>query len=391
MINKLIVDGLNITLNESTQFPFTYTFSKAGVHNVRVGLDQTDEVCAYAFKDCEDLTKVTFPSKIENIKRFAFENCTSLKSVNLPQTIKYVGPGVFDGCVSLGEINFEHTTPPQFFSELTSATNCFVPDGHKFIKEEGELVKDGSIQYYEKNSLGGYDAIDYEGLQDGSEYYYDIWTKEQVHEFENIIEQRFKVRATQIDFLDPISGLETNEYPTIEQGTKAQIYPIRILPENTTNSNVIYLSSSDLVTVSETGEITAKKHSAGRATIYAITEPYYDGTYVAASLRIRVADNSSATVMTLSFGENNILSLNNVNIDDTFEIPTPVLTGDDNLQNPEIRYTSSNENIVKFEDNEWKIKGEGTANIIAYYDGDDNHRSATAICKVTVVLYSQEE
>ena len=85
MINKLIVDGQNITLNESSVLPFTYSFSKAGVHTVRVGLDQTNEVCAYAFKDCSDLTKVTFPSKIENIKRYAFENCTSLKSVNLIQ------------------------------------------------------------------------------------------------------------------------------------------------------------------------------------------------------------------------------------------------------------------------------------------------------------------
>ena len=145
MINKLIVDGQNITLNESTQFPFTYTFSKAGVHNVRVGLDMTDEVCAYAFKDCSDLTKVTFPSKIENIKRYAFENCTSLKSIDLPDTIKYVGPGTFDGCIALSEINFAHTTPPQFYSELTAGTKCFVPDGHKFVLAEGELKKDGKV------------------------------------------------------------------------------------------------------------------------------------------------------------------------------------------------------------------------------------------------------
>ena len=75
MVNKLIVDGLNITLNESTALPFTYTFSTAGTHTVCVGLDDTEEICAYAFKDCTYLSKVTFPSKITMIKRNAFENC----------------------------------------------------------------------------------------------------------------------------------------------------------------------------------------------------------------------------------------------------------------------------------------------------------------------------
>jgi len=388
MINKLIVDGQNITLNESTQFPFTYTFSKAGVHNVRVGLDMTDEVCAYAFKDCSDLTKVTFPSKIENIKRYAFENCTSLKSIDLPKTIKYVGPGTFDGCIALSEINFAHTTPPQFYSELTAGTKCFVPDGYKFVLAEGELKKDGSVQYYVKNSLDGYDEIDYEALIDGEEYYYDQWSD--IHEFENIIENRFKVRATQIDFID--EGEVVTEYPTVEQGTTSQLFEVKITPDNTTNSKVIYLSSNEgLVTVSETGEITTKPNSAGRATIYAITEPYYDGTYVAASLRIRVANNSTLTQMSLSFGDNNQVNIENAHIGDVVEVPEAVLTGDSNLTEYEINYSSSDENIIKFEDNQWKIKGEGIVNIIASYNGDNNHSSAEAQYTINITLESEEE
>lgn len=388
MINKLIVDGQNITLNESSVLPFTYSFSKAGVHTVRVGLDQTNEVCAYAFKDCSDLTKVTFPSKIENIKRYAFENCTSLKSVNLPDTIKYVGPSVFDGCISLSEINFEHTTPPQFFSNLTAGTNCYVPDGHKFVLAEGELVKDGSVQYYEKNSLGGYDAIDYEGLVDGEEYYYDVWTD--IHNSENIIEQRFKIRPTQIDFMDEDDV--ATEYPNVEQGTTSQLFNIRFTPENTTNKNVIYLSSNEgLVTVSQTGEITTRKHGTGRATIYCITEPYYDGSYVSASLRIRVVDNSSALTMSLSFGNETSKNYSDMNIGDTIVVPTAILTGDDSLVDPVINYSSSNTNIIDFENNEWVIKGEGTANIVASYDGDDDHKPAEAIYKVTIALHIEKK
>ena len=48
MINKIIIDDSNVTLNESTAFPFTYTFSKSGVHKVKIGLEDTDEICDYA-------------------------------------------------------------------------------------------------------------------------------------------------------------------------------------------------------------------------------------------------------------------------------------------------------------------------------------------------------
>jgi hypothetical protein len=57
MVNKIIIDGNNYNLNESTVFPFTYEFSRAGVHNVKIGLENTNDICAYAFKNCTDLTK----------------------------------------------------------------------------------------------------------------------------------------------------------------------------------------------------------------------------------------------------------------------------------------------------------------------------------------------
>ena len=46
MINKLIIDGHNVTLNEQTKLPFTYTFATSGVHNVRVGLDNSNGLYA---------------------------------------------------------------------------------------------------------------------------------------------------------------------------------------------------------------------------------------------------------------------------------------------------------------------------------------------------------
>ena len=80
MINKLIIDGNNVELNESSKMPYTHTFQQAETHVVKFGLDNTNEICAYAFKDCSNLTKIEIPETIEMLKRGAFMNCSKLPS-----------------------------------------------------------------------------------------------------------------------------------------------------------------------------------------------------------------------------------------------------------------------------------------------------------------------
>ena len=381
MVNKLIVDGLNITLSASTALPFTYTFSTAGVHTVRVGLDDTEEICAYAFKDCADLTKVTFPSKITMIKRNAFENCESLKKIDIPSTIKYVGPNVFDGCANLTEINFEDTTPPTFLTNLDDGTTCYIPDGCKFILAT-ELVKDGSVQYYQKNALGGYDEVDYEALEDGNEYYYDGWLG--VHTHSNVVEQRFKNRPTEIAFYD---GDTPATEMRIEQGTENfALFDHRFVPENTSNTNVFYISSNpNLVQVDQTGHINVAKNVAGRSTIYICTEPYYNGTYVSATLNVRVLNDTgivkSDPVITLSESAIEITDANNIVL--------PTLTNDDNL---EITWLSSNENVATVDsDGDITIVGNGKTTITARFNGNDMYNPKDVSYELTINVPEPQE
>jgi len=294
MINKLIVDGLNIKLSESDALPFTYTFSTSGVHHVKIGLDDTTEICAYAFKDCEELTKVTFPSKINMIKRNAFENCISLKKITIPSTIEYVGPSVFDGCISLSEITFEAETPPTFYTNLSDDVICYIPDGSKFIEvsDYSQLVKDGSVQYYSKNLLGGYEEVDYEGLEEGEVYYYDNWTD--VHEHYNVLEDRYRIPATDIAFYD--GDAKVVDYPTVGDGQEYDLFEYKISPDNSTNSNVYWFSTNPaLVSVDQQGHIETTIGIAGRATIYVCTEPDYTGSYVSTYLNVRVTNQSGVS------------------------------------------------------------------------------------------------
>ena len=395
MINKLIIDGHNVTLNEQTKLPFTYTFATSGVHNVRVGLDNSNEICAYAFKDCTELTKVAnIPETITMIKRNAFENCSSLKQMNIPSSIEYVGPNVFDGCVALEELKFESTTPPRFFTTLSELTNCYIPDYCKFVKVEDNstLVKDGSVQYYEKNILGGYDEVDYEALTDDGEYYYDNWIS--VHDHYNVIEERFRIKPTQIQFMD--EDMVVTSYGIINAGDSGQIRPHRLLPEKNTNSKVYFYSTNDnILQVDQSGHFTTNSNLQGnaRVNVCACTEPDYNGTYAFASLSFTIrASQVAPTVidMQMSFPENYLVTVLDANVGDTIEFDAPTLTGDNNIVDPEIIYYSSDEGVAKFESGELIIVGEGVTTITAIYMGDDTHTRAEASFELTVNINEPE-
>ena len=57
-----------------------------------------------AFKDCRELTAVTFPEGLEAIGASAFRDCYALTSAILPETVKVIGEGAFEWCKSLQEV-----------------------------------------------------------------------------------------------------------------------------------------------------------------------------------------------------------------------------------------------------------------------------------------------
>lgn len=56
-----------------------------------------------AFKDCENLSAVVLPERIEDIGARSFWACKSLTTINIPESVSSVGDGAFAGCSSLGE------------------------------------------------------------------------------------------------------------------------------------------------------------------------------------------------------------------------------------------------------------------------------------------------
>lgn len=59
----------------------------------------------YAFYNCTDISSLTLPSGVTDIRSSAFQGCKSLTSVTLPSGVKDVAPLTFYGCESLRSIN----------------------------------------------------------------------------------------------------------------------------------------------------------------------------------------------------------------------------------------------------------------------------------------------
>lgn len=272
MINKLIIDDSNIELTDKSQVPYSYTFAQANTHVVRYGIDNTDEICAYAFKDCTELSYIAFPPEIKNIKRGAFKGCTSLEKVPLSTSIQYIGKEVFDGCTSLKEVDFEHNEPPTTYCTFPSQTVLYVPNDQKYVEVPYEKMNlDGTVQYFTKNAYSHkYERV-YDvtfATADGT-YFRNKW--DALADDSHVVEQKNRY---------PVSNIEFTPSANISLGSTFQL-SYTLEPENVTNTQLYWYSSfagftidtdtgvPGMVKVKTDNATTAQVGSTGKITAYA--------------------------------------------------------------------------------------------------------------------------
>ena len=64
---------------------------------------------------CSNLTSITIPDSVTEIRSDAFENCKSLTSITIPEGVTRIDEKAFWGCTSLTTIYIKATTPPAIF------------------------------------------------------------------------------------------------------------------------------------------------------------------------------------------------------------------------------------------------------------------------------------
>lgn len=255
MINKLIIDGENVELNESSKMPYTHTFQQAKTHVVKFGLDKTNEICAFAFKDCTNLTKIEIPEAITMLKRGAFMNCSSLPSITLHEGINYIGNYCFDGCTNLTEINFEgdeNRSVPNVYCIIPKQTTIYIPDGSKYVEVPfAEIDTSGDIDYFTLESWGEYVRVEDLSLIDPEIHYYrNKW---------DAIGDNIKVKENKNR--RPVTKLLFNETEFAAIRGNVVELEVNVYPEDCTNLNFTWTSSApDIIKVmnDDTGNAKSK-------------------------------------------------------------------------------------------------------------------------------------
>ncbi|MBP3551406.1 MAG: leucine-rich repeat protein [Alistipes sp.] len=89
------------------------------------------EIKNCAFCKCTSLTRVTIPDSVTSIGSYAFSGCTSLTRVTIPDSVTSIGSSAFSGCTLLKSITIPNSVTSiggSAFSKCTSLTSITIPD-----------------------------------------------------------------------------------------------------------------------------------------------------------------------------------------------------------------------------------------------------------------------
>ena len=71
--------------------------SSSSLKEINIG-DSVTEIAGYAFRYCENLTTLKFPSSVTKIGYWAFSDCTGLTTVIIPKSVTAIESSAFDNC-----------------------------------------------------------------------------------------------------------------------------------------------------------------------------------------------------------------------------------------------------------------------------------------------------
>ena len=111
----------------------------------------------WAFKDCENLIKITIPDSVTSIGDNAFSDCTKLESITLGDNVQNIGYGAFANCTSLKQIEIPEgvtNIDGYTFSGCTSLEAITIPDS---VTSIGANAFNGCTNLnYNKDGNGNY-------------------------------------------------------------------------------------------------------------------------------------------------------------------------------------------------------------------------------------------
>ena len=120
--DEFVIDGIVYRYSDYSEDYYVADTVDDNITNAFIQSEINDcsvsRISANAFKNCEQLVKVSIPNTITEIGDNAFARCESLREIALPDSIEELGFGSFEGCKSLISIDL-----PDALTEIPSS--CF--------------------------------------------------------------------------------------------------------------------------------------------------------------------------------------------------------------------------------------------------------------------------
>lgn len=156
-------DLASITFEENSQLTELgrYVFKGTAIQSIVlpagiVRLGSTDYIASYTFKDCTQLSSVTFLGKLVALNSNAFSGCTALKSFTIPETVTIIGSNVFE------ESGLETIEIPAGLRSLYVTATSIDMSGATFrnCKSLKTVILHEGLECINTNSFNGCEALE---------------------------------------------------------------------------------------------------------------------------------------------------------------------------------------------------------------------------------------
>ena len=190
----------------------------------------------YAIENCDSLTKIQLPNSVESIGTGAFYDCDDLVDVTLGSGISAVSDRTFEHCDALSEILLPYRVASigsNAFKDCVKFTSITIP-------RATTKIADNAFSYLDRLTIYGVEGT-----------YAETYAKEKGIKFVNKAVPATKVELSETEL-------------SISKGATANLV-LNITPTDFTDAVTWKSSDESIVTIDETGKVTAK--GLGTATI----------------------------------------------------------------------------------------------------------------------------
>ena len=107
-----------------------------------------EEICQYAFYECESLKSIILPEKVVNIGDYAFCRCNNLNNITIPRSVTNIGSDIFYNCTNLANINvYCNSYAEEYVTATYSDKLGVIHNYEETSRVEATYEEDGKIVY----------------------------------------------------------------------------------------------------------------------------------------------------------------------------------------------------------------------------------------------------